>query len=43
MVDPGAAPVAGDDAVGVGWFDPLNPPPLAFPTDASLLAKIARS
>jgi ADP-ribose pyrophosphatase YjhB (NUDIX family) len=36
-----AAPVAGDDAVAVGWFDPARPPPLAFPTDAALLAKLA--
>jgi 8-oxo-dGTP diphosphatase len=41
MIDPTAAPVAGDDAVGVGWFDPAAPPPLAFPTDASLLARLA--
>jgi ADP-ribose pyrophosphatase YjhB (NUDIX family) len=41
MVDPDATPVAGDDAVGVGWFDMTSPPPLAFPTDASLLAKLA--
>jgi 8-oxo-dGTP diphosphatase len=43
MVDPHATPVAGDDAVAVGWFDLTRPPALAFPTDASLLAKIARS
>ena len=43
MVDPSATPVAGDDAVGVGWFDPAAPPPLAFPTDATLLARIART
>jgi ADP-ribose pyrophosphatase YjhB (NUDIX family) len=41
MVDPDATPVAGDDAVGVGWFDMTSPPPLAFPTDASLLAKLS--
>jgi 8-oxo-dGTP diphosphatase len=40
MIDPSAAPVAGDDAVDVGWFDPGSPPPLAFPTDAALLAKL---
>ena len=37
-----AEPVAGDDAVAVGWFDPGSPPPLAFPTDAALLARLAR-
>jgi hypothetical protein len=37
LVDPGALPVAGDDAVEAGWFDPLDPPPLAFPTDVGLL------
>ena len=42
LVDPHALPVAGDDAVGVGWFDPTDPPPLAFPSDAALLAKLAR-
>jgi len=41
MIDPGATPAAGDDAVAVGWFDPTTPPPLAFPTDAALLAKLA--
>jgi 8-oxo-dGTP diphosphatase len=35
-------PVAGDDAVAVGWFEPGAPPPLAFPTDAALLARLAR-
>jgi len=40
--DPGAIPVAGDDAVGVAWIDPAAPPPLAFPTDAALLARLAR-
>src|SRR5713101_7772845 len=33
MVDLVAAPIAGDDAVAVAWFDPAAPPPLAFPTD----------
>jgi ADP-ribose pyrophosphatase YjhB (NUDIX family) len=42
LVDPAALPVAGDDAVAVGWFDPGAPPPLAFPTDGSLLARLAR-
>ena len=41
LVDPNAVPVAGDDAVAVGWFDLGAPPPLAFPTDASLLRKLA--
>lgn len=41
-VDPNATPVAGDDAADFGWFDPATPPPLAFPTDAALLAKLAR-
>ena len=40
--DPGATPVAGDDAVDVAWIDPSAPPPLAFPTDAALLARLAR-
>lgn len=39
--DPGAVPVAGDDAAAVGWFDPLDPPPLAFPTDVHLLRRLA--
>jgi len=42
VADPAARPVAGDDAVAVGWFDPTAPPPLAFPTDAALLARLAR-
>jgi ADP-ribose pyrophosphatase YjhB (NUDIX family) len=42
LVDPRATPSPGDDAVAVGWFDLQRPPPLAFPTDASLLAKLAR-
>ena len=41
LVDPTATPHAGDDAVAVGWFDPAAPPPLAFPTDAALLARLA--
>ena len=41
LVDPAARPVAGDDAVAVAWFDPAAPP-LAFPTDATLLARLAR-
>jgi len=40
--DPGAVPVAGDDAVAVAWIDPAAPPPLAFPTDATLLARLAQ-
>jgi 8-oxo-dGTP diphosphatase len=42
LADPDAEPVAGDDAVAVAWFDPASPPPLAFPTDAPVLAKVAR-
>ena len=41
LVDPNAEPVAGDDAVAVRWFDLASPPPLAFPTDRSLLEKLA--
>ena len=41
--DPTASPVAGDDAVAVAWVDPAAPPPLAFPTDAALLARLARA
>jgi len=29
-------------ASAVAWFDPAKPPPLAFPTDATLLQKLAR-
>jgi ADP-ribose pyrophosphatase YjhB (NUDIX family) len=42
-LDPGAAPVAGDDADAVAWFDPSSPPPLAFPTDGVLLERLARA
>ena len=35
-------PLAGDDAVAVAWFDPAAPPPLAFPTDAELLTRLAK-
>ena len=41
LVDPRAQPQAGDDAVAAGWFDPATPPPLAFPTDAPVLARLA--
>ena len=41
LADPAARPVAGDDADDVGWFDPGAPPPLAFPTDAALLRRLA--
>lgn len=41
LADPTAVPRAGDDAVAVGWFDPAAPPPLAFPTDVALLARLA--
>lgn len=40
-LDPAQEPQAGDDAAAVGWFDPLAPPPLAFPTDAALLRRLA--
>jgi len=42
LADPAAVPVAGDDAVEAGWFDPADPPPLAFPTDVGLLRALAR-
>ena len=42
LVDDTATPVAGDDAVAVAWVDLADPPPLAFPSDAGLLAKLAR-
>lgn len=41
LVDPGAQPVPGDDAAAAAWFDPARPPPLAFPTDATLLRRLA--
>ncbi len=41
LVDPAAQPMAGDDAVAAAWFDPADPPPLAFPTDAALLARLS--
>jgi 8-oxo-dGTP diphosphatase len=41
MIDPDAQPRAGDDADEAGWFDPAAPPPLAFPTDAPVLARLA--
>ena len=41
LADATARPVAGDDADAVGWFSPAAPPPLAFPTDAALLARLA--
>ena len=41
MLEPDAEPVAGADAVAAGWFDPAAPPPLAFPTDEPLLARLA--
>lgn len=41
LVDPAAMPLAGDDAVAVGWFEPEAPPPLAFPTDATLMRRLA--
>jgi len=41
FADPGAEPRAGDDAIALGWFAPDGPPELAFPTDATLLARLA--
>jgi ADP-ribose pyrophosphatase YjhB (NUDIX family) len=41
LIDSGAEPIAGDDAIAVGWFDPAAPPELAFPSDAALLARLA--
>ncbi len=41
LIDPRAEPRGGDDAVAAGWFDPAAPPPLAFPTDAPVLARLA--
>jgi len=43
LLDPDVTPTAGDDASAVAWFDPGAPPPLAFPTDAGLLARLAQS
>jgi 8-oxo-dGTP diphosphatase len=40
--DPTAVPLGGDDAVAAAWFDPAEPPPLAFPTDVALLERLAR-
>jgi len=42
LVDPSATPTAGDDAVGVAWIEPADPPELAFPTDRVLLERLAR-
>lgn len=33
---------AGDDAAEVAWFNPLEVPPLAFPTDQIVLADLAK-
>lgn len=41
LVDPRLEPRAGDDAVAVGWHDPTEPPALAFPTDAAVIAGLA--
>ena len=41
LIDPRTEPRGGDDAVAAGWFDPAAPPPLAFPTDAPVLARLA--
>ena len=37
----GGAAIAGDDLAELGWFAPDNPPPLAFPTDRTVLDMIA--
>jgi hypothetical protein len=41
LIDPRAEPRAGDDAVAVGWYDPAEPPALAFPTDTAVLVGLA--
>ncbi len=43
LLDTSVAPVAGDDAVAVGWFDPASPPPLAFPDDVMLMKRLAQA
>lgn len=35
-------PLPGDDLDDLGWFSPGEPPPLAFPTDALVLADLTR-
>jgi len=40
LADPAAIPRPGDDARAVGWFALAALPPLAFPTDARLLARL---
>ena len=40
LADPTTTPVAGDDATAVAWFEAGDLPPLAFPTDVTLLARI---
>ncbi len=42
LMDPNDVPVAGDDAVAVGWFHPTALPEIAFPTDVPLLQRLAR-
>ena len=42
LVDATSEPVAGSDAVGVAWFDPGEPPDLAFPADSLLFERLAR-
>jgi 8-oxo-dGTP pyrophosphatase MutT (NUDIX family) len=34
-------PVPGDDAAGLGWFDPSDPPPLAFAAHARILGRMS--
>ena len=38
----GGTAEAGDDLAELGWFAPENPPPLAFPTDQTVLALLTR-
>ena len=42
LVDATSEPVAGSDAVAVAWFDPAEPPDLAFPADSVLFDRLAR-
>lgn len=34
-------PTPGDDAAGLGWFDPSDPPPLAFAAHARILGRMS--
>lgn len=38
----GGSPQAGDDLDAIDWFALDNPPPLAFPTDATVLSMLGR-